>query len=92
LAKEETLVSGMSGRYAQALFDLAQEQGATEHVAGDLARFATLIDESADLQRFIRSPVFTAEEQVKALGAIFARAEISGIAANFLKLVANKRR
>jgi F-type H+-transporting ATPase subunit delta len=92
LAKEETLISGMSGRYAQALFDLAQEQGVTEHVAGDLARFATLIDESADLQRFIRSPVFTAQEQVKALGAILARAEIGGTAANFLKLVAMKRR
>lgn len=92
LAKEETLVSGMSGRYAQALFDLAREQGTTEQVASDLARFAALIDESADLERFIKSPVFTAQEQVKALGAILVRVEIGGIAANFLKFVATKRR
>lgn len=92
LAKGDTIVSGMAGRYAQALFDLAQEQGATEQVAGDLARFSALIAESADLQRFIKSPVFSAEEQGKALTAILARAGIGGIAGNFLKLVAAKRR
>ena len=30
LAKEETYVSGMAGRYAQALFDLAKESNATD--------------------------------------------------------------
>jgi F-type H+-transporting ATPase subunit delta len=92
LAKVDTIVSGMAGRYAQALFDLAQEQGATEQVATDLALFSALIAESADLQRFIKSPAFSAEEQGKALAAVLERAGISGIAGNFLKLVAAKRR
>jgi F-type H+-transporting ATPase subunit delta len=92
LAKEEIIVSGMAGRYAQALFDLAQEQGVTDQVAADLGRFSAMIEESADLQRFIRSPVFTAEEQAKALTAILARAGIGGIAGKFLQLVAAKRR
>jgi F-type H+-transporting ATPase subunit delta len=91
-AKEETIVSGMAGRYAQALFSLAQEQGVTDQVATDLSRFSAMIAENADLQRFIKSPVFSAAEQVRALTAILARAEIGGITANFLKLVANKRR
>jgi F-type H+-transporting ATPase subunit delta len=91
-AKEETIVSGMAGRYAQALFSLAQEQGVTNQVATDLSRFSAMIAENADLQRFIKSPVFSAAEQVRALTAILARAEIGGITANFLKLVANKRR
>jgi F-type H+-transporting ATPase subunit delta len=85
-------VSGMAGRYAQALFDLCQEAGATERVAGDLAAFAQLARTSPDLQRFITSPVFSAEEQERALGALLAKAEIGGLAANFLKLVASKRR
>jgi F-type H+-transporting ATPase subunit delta len=92
VATQETRVSGMAGRYAQALFTLCQEAGATEMAAADLAAFAELIRSSADLQRFVKSPVFSAEEQVKALGAILARAGITGIAANFLKLVAAKRR
>jgi len=82
----------MAGRYAQALFELASESGTTVEVAADLAGFGALLDESADLQRFVKSPVFTAEEQIKALGAILEKAEIKGIAANFLKLVAAKRR
>jgi len=82
----------MAGRYAQALFALAEETGTTEKVAADLATFAQLAASSPDLQRFIKSPVFSAEEQVRALDAILARAEIGGVAANFLKLVAAKRR
>jgi F-type H+-transporting ATPase subunit delta len=92
VAKQETLVSGMAGRYAQALFALAQETSATEEVAGDLATFASFLNESEDLRRFVKSPVFSAEEQVKALGALLDRAGIAGVAAKFLKLVATKRR
>ena len=58
----------------------------------DLDRFAALIDESADLQRLIRSPVFTADEQLAAIGAILDRAGLKGLAANFIRLVASKRR
>jgi F-type H+-transporting ATPase subunit delta len=82
----------MAGRYAQALFALSQETGTTEKTAADLAAFMGLIGESADFARFIKSPVFSAEDQVKALGAILVQAEIDGIAANFIKLVAAKRR
>lgn len=82
----------MPGRYAQALYELADEQRATDKVAADLTAFAAMIAESPDLQRFIKSPVFSAEEQVKALSALLAKAGISGIAANFFKLVAAKRR
>lgn len=92
LAQQETLVSGMAGRYAQALFELASESGATDQVAADLAAFDGLLDESVDLRRFVKSPVFTAEEQVKALSAILDKAGIAGLAAKFLKLVASKRR
>jgi F-type H+-transporting ATPase subunit delta len=92
LAAQETRVSGMAGRYAQALFALCQETGAAEKVAADLAAFVELVRSSADLQRFVKSPVFSAEEQVKALDAVLAKAEIGGIAAKFIKLVATKRR
>ena len=82
----------MAGRYAQALFDLAKESNAADKVGADLATFQSLIDESDDLRRFLRSPAIAAEEQVKALDEILKRAGIAGTAANFLKLVAAKRR
>jgi F-type H+-transporting ATPase subunit delta len=92
LSHETNIVSGMHGRYAQALYELADEHKAAEQVAADLSTFSALIAESPDLQRFIKSPAFSAEDQVKALVALLARVGISGIAANFLKLVAAKRR
>jgi F-type H+-transporting ATPase subunit delta len=82
----------MAGRYAQALFALAQETNATDEIAADLARFAGLLDESEDLRRFVKSPVFSADEQVKAISAILEKAGVSGAAAKFIKLVAVKRR
>jgi F-type H+-transporting ATPase subunit delta len=82
----------MPGRYASALFSLAQDAHATGDVATALKTFDSLIAESPDLQRLVRSPVFTATEQLKALDAILARAGVSGVAANFIKLVAAKRR
>jgi F-type H+-transporting ATPase subunit delta len=82
----------MAGRYATALFELALENRALDAVAADLERFEALLGESPDLLRLVRSPVFRAEEQVKALGAILSRAGISGLAANFLLFVARKRR
>ncbi len=82
----------MSGRYAQALFALAQETHTTDEVAGDLANFANLLFESEDLRNFVRSPVFSAEQQIKVLDALLAQAGIGGTTAKFLKLVATKRR
>jgi F-type H+-transporting ATPase subunit delta len=86
------IVSGVPGRYATALFELAQEEHVIESVAADLSRFQKLLDESEDLRRLVRSPVFSAEDQLAALDAILARAEIGGLAANFIRLVTRNRR
>jgi F-type H+-transporting ATPase subunit delta len=82
----------MAGRYATALFELALEANAVEAVKADLDRFDALVAESADLNRLVRSPVFSAEEQVQALSVVLDRVGISGLAANFFKLVAANRR
>jgi F-type H+-transporting ATPase subunit delta len=50
------------------------------------------LDDSGDLRRLVLSPVFSADEQAKALAAILAKARISGLTANFLRLIARNRR
>jgi F-type H+-transporting ATPase subunit delta len=90
--REGTIVSGMAGRYATALFELALAEGATDGVKADLDRFDALVAESPDLLRLVRSPVFSTEAQLKALSAVLERAEIAGLAAKFLKVVASNRR
>ena len=87
-----SIVSGMAGRYATALFELARESKAIEQVQSDLKFFDALIADNPDLTRLVRSPVFSAEEQAKALGAVLEKAGISGTAANFLRVVASNRR
>jgi len=92
VAGSEMIVSGMAGRYATALFELALETNAVDAVTADLAKFDAMIADSADLTRLVRSPVFTSEEQSRAVGALLDKAGIGGLAAKFLKLVAQNRR
>ena len=92
MAAAEPIVSGMAGRYATGLFDLARETDAIDAVKADLERFDALVAESADLNRLVRSPVFSAEEQLRALSAVLDKAGIGGLAAKFLKLVTTNRR
>jgi F-type H+-transporting ATPase subunit delta len=92
VAGEDPITSGMAGRYATALFELALEQKAVDAVRSDLERFDALVAGSEDLQRLVRSPVFSAEEQARALAAVLEKAGIGGLSANFLLLVACNRR
>ena len=87
-----TIVSGVAGRYASALFELARDHKALEAVGRDLDTFDALIRANPDLQRLVRSPVFSAEEQSRAVAAIVGRAGLEGLAANFIRLVASNRR
>lgn len=89
---QEASTEGVAGRYAGALFDLAKEQGIIPQVEADLGKFQGLMQESADLVRMIRSPVFAADEQARAIAAVAAKAGIGGITANFLGLLARNRR
>ena len=82
----------MSGRYATALFELARDEKSVDAVRADLDRFEAMLNESADLKRLVRSPVFSAEAQAKALNAVLDKAEISGISAKFLKVLTANRR
>ena len=92
MAGESGIVSGMAGRYATALFELALESKAVDQVQSDLKAFDAMVASSPELTRLVRSPVFAAEDQAKALAAILDKAGIKGTAANFLKVVAANRR
>jgi F-type H+-transporting ATPase subunit delta len=82
----------MAGRYAGALFELALEEKAVDSVKKDLEAFDALIADNPDLNRLVRSPVFGVDDQLKAISAILAKAGITGIAANFLRVITTNRR
>jgi F-type H+-transporting ATPase subunit delta len=82
----------VAGRYALALFELARDSDALDPVAADLAGLQSLLDESADLRRVIRSPVVSREDQGRALAAIGERAGFAELTQKFLGLLAEHRR
>jgi F-type H+-transporting ATPase subunit delta len=92
VAAEDPSVSGVSGRYATALFELARDEKSIDAVKADLDRFDAMLADSVDLQRLVRSPVFSADSQAKALAAVLEKAGITGIAANFLRVLTVNRR
>lgn len=65
---------------------------AIDTVAGDLETLGALLNESADLRRLVRSPLFNREEQARALSAILEKAGAKKVTRNFVLLVAANRR
>jgi F-type H+-transporting ATPase subunit delta len=86
------LTSGLAGRYAKALFDLANEQNQRDQVAADLARLKAMLADSADLTRLVMSPAFSRAEQGRAIKVVLERAEFGELTRRFVALVARNRR
>jgi len=92
VAKQQSETSALAERYAKALHELAADDKALADLENDVGRFATLHDQSDDLQAFIRSPVYRREEQVRAIEAVLKQAGIEGTVANFFKVIARNGR
>jgi len=85
-------VTGVAGRYAAALFEIAEERKQLDEVATDTSTIRALIDESSDLRRLVASPVIGREDQRRALAALLGKAGISELTSNFVGVVAQNRR
>ncbi|RVD71063.1 F0F1 ATP synthase subunit delta [Mesorhizobium sp. M4A.F.Ca.ET.029.04.2.1] len=92
MAQSSSPISAVAERYAGSLFELALQANSVAQVEADLTDFEALLEGSADLSRLINSPVFSSEDQAKAIAAIVAKAKLSGLAGNFLRVVAKNRR
>lgn len=92
MAGEGATSGGLAGRYASALFDLADERKELDQVAEELKALKAAIAESEDLRRFIRSPLYDRDEQSKAMAAILDKAGAGELTRRFVLVVAHNRR
>ncbi len=92
MASQATALSAIAGRYAAALFGLADERKRLDEVARDLGELKSMLSESADLRRLVSSPVISREEQGQAMAALLEKAGASGLTRNFIGLVTRNRR
>ncbi|HZV56491.1 MAG TPA: F0F1 ATP synthase subunit delta, partial [Sphingobium sp.] len=82
MATNNQMTSGVAGRYASALFELAREQGELDGVDADLSKFQAMLDQSSDLRRLVNSPAFSAEDQERAMKAVLDWAAVGATTSN----------
>jgi F-type H+-transporting ATPase subunit delta len=92
VGSEKAQETGVAGRYATAIFELAQEGKAVDAVAADFAALRHAIHASPDMARLVRSPAFSRQDQAKALTAILEKMGVNALTLKFLALLAAKRR
>jgi F-type H+-transporting ATPase subunit delta len=92
VATDEPIMASVAGRYASALFELANDERRLEAVERDIAALDRMLRDSSDLVRMVRSPVISAEDQSKAVAAIARGAGFTDLTSNFLRLLARSRR
>ena len=82
----------MGGRYAQALFELADSQGRLGAVEADLKALDAARRENADLRRLLASPTYGSEAKGAGLGAIAKAGGADPLTIKFLGLLAANNR
>ena len=82
----------VGARYAQALFELADEAGALSAVEADLNGLEALRAESADLNRVLTSPTFTASQKADGLTAVATAAGVSDVTLKFIGVLCRNNR
>ena len=92
MSSDHSIATGMSGRYARALFELALEANQLDAVKSNLDDFSIMLSESHDLERLVRSPLFSADEQENAVYTILQKANFSDLSVNFFRLISRNRR
>ncbi len=92
MSQNVSLSVGIASRYAQAVFDLARDDGILETLAEDIQRMREAHEGSSDLQTLIRSPIYTRDEAASAMQALAGHLGLNTLFANTLALMASKRR
>ncbi len=92
MSRETAPTTGVSGRYAAALFDLAKDASALDVVERELLALSGAIAGSDELKGFLKSPVYDQADQMNAMAALAEKAGFGTLTTNFLKLVTSNRR
>jgi len=92
LAEQVGVLTQIARPYAAALFDLADDRHELDAVAGDLRELRTMLQQSGDLTRLLRSPVLSREAQGQAIAALTEAAGLTRLTRDFLGVVARNRR
>ena len=80
--------SNVGGRYAQALFGLANDEKSLAAVEADLKSLKNALAESRELRGFVAAAAFSSEDKGKVMVAIAAKAKLHPTTRKFLGVLA----
>ena len=83
---------GLAGRYAGALYALAEESGKIDAVVEDMNGIAELVSANQDMRMLVESPAITWAEQTKAVTAVLAKCGADALTVKFVGTVASNGR
>ena len=69
MSKNRTFSSGISQRYALALYELSKEKNATEEFASNMITFMKIFNTNEDLKNFVKNPTYSVENQKAVLSS-----------------------
>ena len=82
----------ISERYASALYDLAAEKKIVDSVLKYLEFLQTCIQESADLELLVKSPLITSSDKLNIFKKILSKQKSDNLTNTFLKVVSSNKR
>ena len=83
---------GLAGRYAGALYALAEESGKIDAVVKDMNGIAELVSANQDMRMLVESPAITWAEQTKAVTAVLEKGGADALTVKFVGTVASNGR
>jgi F-type H+-transporting ATPase subunit delta len=87
-----SISSGIADRYATAIFELANEDKKLAELEAGADLLEAALAESSDFRELISSPVYSRDDQARAIKAVASKLGLMPAFANALELMATKRR
>ena len=92
VANSVSMSHSIAGRYAQAVFDIAKDEGGIDALAQQTADLDAALQGSPELRDLISSPIYSRDDQGRAIAALAGKMGLGPVLSNTLQLMARNRR
>ncbi|MGB1235260.1 MAG: F0F1 ATP synthase subunit delta [Planktomarina sp.] len=92
MSEPVSISSGIAGRYATAVFEIAKDDKKLKDLEADVNALDTALSDSDALSSLVTSPVYTRDEMGAAIAAVADKMKLTATMKNTLALMATKRR
>ena len=92
MSKNRTFSSGISQRYALALYELSKEKNATEEFVSNMNTFMKIFNSNKELKNFVKNPTYSIKKQKIIFEKILTLMNFNKIVKNFFSILIVKKR